>query len=362
MRHQGLEVSSIRKLVSEREKIDAVDGLTKVLIANFDKLIGDKFERGRRLSFEQLRAVFRQADDVFRQKTASVACSFDQFPGTPARPKSFAAEALYMGIKRMSQPPPGFRDVYQLFAFRLLGSAKCVRLGIDYLPYAFQYHTAERLMERVRDTDAAFLDVARALAAWSLFIKRVQYTAINQIGGFMSVPAIDDRGALLGEYVNQQPESGIEIEYNNEGAMEFRRRIPAAKCQIYIVSTFVDRFVLRPNQLYAMNLLTDWKLRYAEDYAHATAAWVWPGASGNPIVACLDKETETALVPILTDADFIRAMNPDKTVNCLQPRDWQLPLGAWAHDAPRRATPSPAIHQNPSPFEGLIRRRSLVRA
>lgn len=193
MRHQGLEVSGIRKLVSEREKIDAVEGLTKVLISNFDRLILGKFAKGRRLSFDELRSVFKQADEVFRQKTTAVATSFHHVPGTFARPKSFAAESLYLGVRRMKNPPPGFHDVYQLFGFRLLGTAKCVMLEVDYLPLAFQYHAAERLMERVRDTDAAFLDVARSLAEWSVLLKKAQYTATGKIDGFLNIPAKDNR-------------------------------------------------------------------------------------------------------------------------------------------------------------------------
>jgi hypothetical protein len=355
MRHQGLEISGIRKLVTEREKIDAVDGLTKVLISNIDRLIADRFAKGRRLSFTELRTVFQQADDVFRQKTSAVATSFTHVPGTFARPKSFAAESLYLGIRRMKTPPNGFYDVYQLFAFRLLGSAKCVMLEVEYLPLAFQYHAAERLLERVRDTDAAFLDVAKALAQWSLVIKKAQYTAVHRIGGFLNIPAVDNRGALLGEYVSQLPEPAVSIEYNERGGFESRWAAPTLRHSMFIVSTFVDRFVLRPNQLFSMNLLTDWKSRLSEEYERVNSGLLWPATMAHPRITCLDKHALDGLDTVLGNPELLRAMHPEKEVNRTQSSDYQLPLGAWALEASRPA--SSQSLQTGGPFEGMVRRR-----
>jgi hypothetical protein len=359
MRHQGLAISGIRKLVSECALLDEMHGSTNALVSSFDKIVGGRFAKGRRLPFAELRAVAKQADVLFREKTTPVDCQLRHWPGTLAKPKSFSVDAVYIGVRRMPEQPRGFHDVYQLFTFRLAGFTKFVRIEIDYLPLAFQYHAAERLMERASGTEAAFLEIARSLADWSLFLRHAQYMSKSQNGGFMNIPALENSGVLLGEYLDRPPEAGRSIEYTEEGSFETPGFTGFSRMSMFVVSTFVDRFAMRPNQLYAMNRMTKSRADHEDDYERVRSSLIWPGSIGNPSFDSLGKPALDSVSSVLNDPDVVRAMNPDKSVNMTLPRDFLLPLGDWAHEAYRPCPAAPvAAPPISGPFEGLVMRRS----
>lgn len=110
-----------------------------------------------------------------------------------------------------------------------------------------------------------------------------------------------------------------------------------------------------------MNLLTEWKAQYAEDYERVNLAMLWPGTIANPKIGCLEKASLDGLNTLLSNPDLIRAMHPDKEVNKTRPSDYLLPLGAWAHEVKRPSLAPISPEQPAIPFDGIVRRRKAFR-
>lgn len=330
-RHQSLEIAGIRKLVSESRGMETTDEVLTSTMSAMEKLVESRFSKGKKLDGGRLQNLLHSCNDIFTDRIRPIRMHTNSIPPTRTHPKSEAYELCYVGVKRQSKPVPGFDTLYQLFSFRLYATRKSVSLSLESLPYAFQYHAAERLMERAENVDTAFWQIASDLTEWSSFIRRAGYFSKTVNNGELALPVMGTAGMLIGQFAPCvfSPSDRLVV---SDGT-RLLTGVPslASPRQMFVGVTFINRFIMRPNQAYAMNLLTEWRERFSETYTPSIADTVWDQRYlSKPSPLC--EESKTALSAILGDETVRRALHPDWRINKIIDSDWLLPLGAWAHD------------------------------
>lgn len=332
-RHQGLEIAGIRKLVSESRGMETTDEVLTSTMAAMEKLVEERFSKGKKLDGGRLKNLLKSCDDIFHDRIRPIRAHVNSVAPTRVHPKADAHEVCYVGVKRQSKPVPGFDTLYQLFSFRLYATRKSVSMSLQSLPYAFQYHAAERLMERAENVDTAFWQIAADLAEWSSFIRRAEYFAKNVNGGALSIPVMGTAGMLIGQFAPlvASPSDRLVFADGTRLLIGVPSRADEAQRQMFVGVTFINRFIMRPNQAYAMSLLTDWRARFSDTYTPSIADSVWDRrvlTSQSPLC----EESKASLSTILDDPTVRRALHPDWKVNKIIDSDWGLPLGDWAHE------------------------------
>jgi len=338
-RHQCLVASEIRKLADESRRIDPTDEVLTRTMLSMERLVSERFSKGKRLDGGRLRSLLARIDDIFREQVRPIRFHSERVEPTRVHPKGDAYEVCYVGVKRRADSVPGFDTLYQLFSFRLYATRKKVVLALESLPYAFQYHAAERLMERAENVDSAFWQIACDLAEWVPLIKRGEYFATRHNGGEFHVPVMGTAGMLIGEFAPRVPSTSDRVTImDGEGTSQGSRpRREGDQKGMYVGTTFINRFIMRPNQAYAMNLVSCWRDRFADELPPVVDDILWGSRFLTPQTV-MSGEACASAVAIFDDGIVRRALHPDWKVNRIIESDWSLPLGRWAHEQYRKAT------------------------
>lgn len=337
-RHHSLTATGIRKLVSEASAMNTTDAVLSSTITRIEKLVSGRFEKGKKLDSPRLRNLAKSCDDIFHEHIRPIRVWSRHVEPTRAHPKADAYEACYVGVKRQTAKIKDYRDLYQLFSFRIYANRKLVVVSLESLPYAFEYHAAERLMERAENVETAFWQIASDVAEWSPLIRGAEYFATRVNRNDFSIPIMGKTGMLIGGYTPRiSSPSDRSLIINATGVhIVSRVREECSQKQMFVGETFISRFLMRPNQAYAMKLMTDWRETHEENYAEVIPELLWQQRMLAPRVALSD-ETKRGLATILDDAILRRALHPDPEVNRIVESDWMLPLGDWAHDRYRKS-------------------------
>lgn len=329
MRHRELTIDEIRLLTADAASVDhSREGMAWVQSA-IEKVVGQHFYRGRRISHQQCKALAEELDGLVQRRMAPLDIRDRERRPTMARPKGGAVETSYVGVLRMKDVP-NFDRLYSLYTLRATITSRAIEVEYSTLPLAFTYHVAERLMLRSKNASDAIHEVGSELADWSVLLSKAD--GRDQFShNFMAVPFMDRRGALLGEYVNLRETENFLVRYDCDGA-SVRESQPWLKTRRhFLVRTFVDRYKLRPNQSHAMRLLETWRREYEADYMEARDQYVWKTTLDRPFPAIPEfgDECSTMLDRVLDDDALVRAMHPDRSVNAPTARDFRMQLGEW---------------------------------
>ena len=330
MKHKGLDVDGIRKLVAASDSIK--DGGRSVfrLLTNTQLALSDAFARHRKLTRQELDKVVSScrtalADSPFIQSRHTLS------KATISRPNSEEFESQYFGII------PSDGDRFRLFSFRFHGSRKRVVLELEVHPLAFSYHTAERMLERRKNCADAFMAIAHELSTWYPAIRHAQGCTYFHTQGNINIPVSNEEGMLACTYEPagySKFEGTSRLIFDADGVREIPLPRPMPDT-ILVVETFVERFLFSDRLSYAMRSLDDWKSAHTPEAGWDANPFMLRGSGylslGFPDLSI---ESRRALSDILRDPSVVRAVHPDKTINVYHPTDKLLPRGNWANSLP----------------------------
>lgn len=330
MRHQHLEIGRIQALVAEHRRVETTDAALKALSAAVEAKIYPRFSAGRKLTKEAIVGLLENCDAAIRAAFDPIAERSVHLPPTKARPKSDIWSRSYVGVKRMETRVAGYDTLYQPFVFRVVASRKTVSVTVRNLQVAFQYHAAERLLERSRTADHAFRAIAADLADWSRFLMLAERVSIRECAGDFGIPSAEGSGMYLGEFHKTSAPYGKTVFFDSRGRDEWKISYEQGDPRLYVVRTFVDRFHLRPTQLYAMNRISAWRELYATEFGEANDEVLFGrGLSNSDCRTKFEGDCRIELDAIMADPVILRAMHPDLAMCRIRPEDFALPLGRW---------------------------------
>lgn len=306
MRHSGLDGDKIRRLVGEADKLAGTYGILNHMIDELEEWVLPKFAGGKRLGDGIVKELVEGMQIVSRQYLTPIEEDFIHRPATLARPKG---EEMGMAFL-VAQPITGVPrcdDLYQLMSFRAHATRRAFRLDIAAHPFAFQYHTAERMMERLHEADATFRLSATDLSNWSPALAHLDRSG-EENPNFV-FPSADGSGLHLGEFIDHDIATYASIEYNVHGK-KVHHYGTARASRLYVARTFVDRYQLREEQTAAAEALARWRQE--------------SGAA--PVHPLLWKADNAAVVDLTQDeADTFRSVLGDQSVRAARKRRLAIP-------------------------------------
>ncbi len=337
MRHDSLDVEKIRNLVKSNEGFSRRHDLLAGAVGLIKVTARSHFSSGGGLTSKALGAFFRVCDGVIRNDAfRPLQYSFDRKMVTTAR------QARYSMLVPMSAAE-GFDDLYQLVSVHLWGTKKSLRLDVILHPMAFQYHAAERLMERTNGVDDALDLLGANLSKWMPFAALAD-TALPTEGGFC-LPVGDNTGMMIGEFTDKLRSYALRLKVDKQGVDERHLRIDR---RFFVARTFVSRHQLRPAQAYAMNLLTEWAGKHECERHEIESRLLWPWSFGSEESADIEYSGDTAfdeLDHIMKNPVLIRSMHAGADKSRTQFSDDLLDLGVWgAEDFEKPARPRERFH------------------
>lgn len=315
MIHKNLNAGDIRKLVSESASIRSVGEGVHGLLEDLHKVVMSRFTKGKRLAPKELREIFEGVDKVMTSKMAPAGRWVAEVGATRVHPKGEKMEAAYVFVHNLEKLH------YHLFGLRIEGSRKKVKFELTALPFAFEYHAAERFLEFRKNAEKPtnpMQAIANRMMDCAFFLFFGLPAAQDRNGGHMNIPAPDDSGLFLGHFVEYEPYSHVR-EYGEKSVHWGSNPSILAECPVYVLKTFVDRHRLRSDQLAAMEMMAEWHEKYRPELTKERDKIVWPEASPLLAKAWTEPSNEATLnqmmlelLGIMTDERFQRGISPHK--------------------------------------------------
>lgn len=333
MRHRNLMADGIRALTSNARQVscaqDVISGVWKTITAEVDR----HYARGRRIAPNTMRALYESFDEIVMNSLQIVDCRLRETSATATKPKGAAIDVSYVGVMKKEESD-GYPDLYELFTLRIVLKSKVVKLHLHPHPITFQYHAAERLVERVEGQTLPFEMIAAELADWSLALWEVFRVSGNSEDLHLSLPCMEGKGMLAGRFVDLPMSPIFGTTNNRSGRFGNIMGSKDEKAAHFVVKTFVGQDRLRPEQVAALNRVARWRMVNKTEYMDARDASLWDVDfydNGYAVPEMGDKP-RADLVAILEDPAFKRAM----TTRTLE-AGGSLPRGAdVTRDADRR--------------------------
>lgn len=273
IKHGNLEASAIRGLVAEDTLAKRVSLAMRDLYSKLDDTIKPFFIDGRKLRGTDLKVMFHDCC----QQVASIAPPIDQDftfrEQTRAKPKGEAYQARFVGVKRIENVPSDV-DYYQIFNFTIFASRKTVTLDFQGQPFAFQYHTAERLLERGIDREKAILRLGETLYGWSTALLEAKGYSEANFEKRMVIPMGDKSGLLLGDFVSSDIYHGMRRIYDGKGCREQGVHVGGFDF-MFLARTFVGEHMLSEAQTALSRRLSDWHTAHVEEIQETNRALLW---------------------------------------------------------------------------------------
>lgn len=338
MRHRNLLAEGIRALVANAQQVSStqavVDDLCKRVLGEVDK----DFARGRRLDPKDMRRLYETLDAEIMKSLIVIDCRLRETLPTAARPKGAAIDVSYVGVRKR-QESEGFDDLYELFTLRVSLKPKVATFHVHPHPIAFQYHAAERLVERVEGQSLPFELIGSELADWSLALWEAFRICDEEAFDMrLSLPCLDGKGILAGQFVRLPASPVISRTVNGTG--RFRRSEGEGDhYSVFMVRTFIGSSTLRPEQIGSLNRLARWRLLNKAEYVAAKEASLWDVGMHKDgyDVPVLREETRAGLRAILKDRTFHEAMTTKRLAALSDLVNRPLPSGS--------ASTSPGSHR-----------------
>lgn len=271
-KHRTITADAIRSLVSEDAAAQRVAAEIPEIYGALDRAIKPFFQNGRKLKGEELRQLFENCIEHFKRMAPPVDYDSAFRPPTRTRPKGEAYQARFVSAKRIENSLNG-REQYQLFAFTIFASRKAVVLDYQEHPITFQYHTAERLLERSQEKASAIWRLANAVYKWSAVIILAQKHSLADLDSRMLLP-LEESGILLGDYVPRSLFSGTRRTYDANGCREQKAKMENTD-YTFLARTFVSVGMLRPEQIKLMNDMNTWEESHSAENLDCIRSHFW---------------------------------------------------------------------------------------
>lgn len=330
MRHDNLDAEKIRSLVKASEGTSERNDLLSNLIEAIGLIVVKRFALNRKLPGKTLELLFKHCDSVIRDRFRPLDYQHDRKPSTRTHPKGEQLESCYSMLVHLSGRENGFYDLYQLVSVRLFATRKFFRIDVIAHPAAFQYHAAERLMERTMGVEDALDVLGRNLSKWIPFISEAELRLPTD--GGCCVPVEYNAGMLVGEFTNKLAVGAMRYDFNKNGVDTTPLRMNPGHMRAFVARTFVSRHQLRPAQAYAMKLLTNWDQQNEIDRHENEINMLWPWSFNNDNgaeVGGLGRHALEELDLVMEDPVFVRSMHAATEHSRSQPSDDLLDLGDW---------------------------------
>lgn len=273
MKHRNIDAEAIRHLVREDANAARVSEEMTSIYQALDDAIKPFFITGKKLKGDDLRAMFEECCDRFIQISLPVDQDRSFRAPTRTRPKGEAYQARFVGVKRIENSPTG-TEQYQLFGFSIFASRKTVILDFQEQPFAFQYHTAERLLERNSEKVNALHRLGAAVYAWSATILLARQYALKELDNRLVLPMQDNTGILLGDYIERSIYSGKRRCYEYSSCREQDRFIANLNFG-FLARTFVSNGMLRDDQRLLMDQLVAWQQEFRDQNLASIRSHFW---------------------------------------------------------------------------------------
>jgi hypothetical protein len=299
----------IRTLVENAQQVSSTQAVINDVCARIMGEVSEAYSRGRRIAPDALRRLFEILDDVVMNSLQIVDCRLRETKATPTHPKGACLDVSYVGVRKKLECE-GFDDLYELFTLRVVLKSKIVTMHLHPHPIAFQYHAAERLVERVDGQSMPFELIAAELAEWSLALWEVFRVTDGAHDLRLSLPCLDGKGMLAGQFVDLPASPIVRRTINKIGRFGNAAGEAGDRHSIFVAKTFVGSATLRPDQIAAMNQLARWRLLNKTEYKNARESSlfdvVFPDEGYD--VPGLGDGARDALRKILDDREFKGAM------------------------------------------------------
>jgi hypothetical protein len=299
----------IRALVENAQQVSSTQAVINDVCARIMGEVSEAYSRGRRMPPDALRGLFETLDDVVMNSLQIVDCRLRETPATAIHPKGAAIDVSYVGVRKKLECE-GFDDLFELFTLRVVLKSKIVTMHLHPHPIAFQYHAAERLVERVDGQSMPFEMIAAELAEWSLALWEVWRVSEGQPDLRLSLPCLNGEGMLAGQYVDLPASPIVRRTINKIGRFGNAAGRVGDRHTIFVAKTFVGSATLRPDQIAAMNKLARWRLLNKTAYKSAREESLFdvlfPDEGYD--VPGLGEVPRDALRKILGDREFQNAM------------------------------------------------------
>lgn len=339
MRHSELDVEKIRDLVKSSEGLPGRATSVFQLFVDISDIVTDHFVQNKRLPDGVLEQILAACDETVK-KFKPISCRQDHRPATKARPKGDRFELCY-SLLIQPRRVEGFDDFYQLCSMRIYATRKNLRLDFITHPAAFQYHAAERFMERAVDIDDALQSLGRTLIEWLPYIYGAESGLMTD--GGCCLPVGDNVGMMIGEFTEHASSTAIRYDFGkNTGPLPTKMPKPIGPDRTFMARTFVARTQLRPAQAHAMKLLSDWHANSDEACKSDSRIILWPWSMADDVAPGSSEFRLSAatLNQIIENPVFIRSMHASPDLSRPLPSDVSLEIGRWAPSSVPMGMPS----------------------
>jgi hypothetical protein len=331
MRHDSLDVEQIRNLVRSNEGLAERSGFLAAMIEAIGIIVADRFVQNKKLPGKTLGHLFQRSDEIIRSKFRPLNFQQDSKPATRVHPKGEQLESCYSMLVHFPGSEGGFHDLYHLVSLRLFASRKVFRIDVITHPVAFQYHAAERILERAEDVGDAIDLLGMNISKWLPFVVEAEQSLPPDSG--CCIPVEDNMGMLLGEFTDRFPSGGTSYTISRNGIRYTAIEPTGEGRRTFVARTFVSRHQLRPAQAYAMKRLSEWGRDNDFDRYDNEINILWPWSFDNDDTSDpvgLGVTAYEELEDVMSDPVFIRAMRLPGTIGSASQRsDDDLDLGDW---------------------------------
>ncbi len=255
-KHRNIDRDAIANLVSENVLAGQVFEQINVFYKELDQIIAPYTVRGKKFKGEDIKVLFSKCCDHFENKMPIVDKDTKYREPTKTRPKGEAYQARYVGFKQIKSNDAG-TEQYQLFNFTIFASRKTIQLTFQEQPFTFQYHTAERLLERAESKRDALRRLAEAMYTWSTAILSSKNHSCASIERKLAYPMPDGSGLLLGDFLDRDIYTGKTRTYDHSGCFE-RGMTVGSYNFMFLARTFVGNSLLSERQTRLAEQLLSW--------------------------------------------------------------------------------------------------------
>lgn len=274
-KHQNIDREAIANLVNENRLTLDIARQIKAFYDELDAIIAPFSVSGRKFKGDDLKDLFSGCCEHFETKMPILDRDVTYREPTKTRPKGEAYQARYVGFKQI-EDANARTEQYQLFNFSIFASRKKIELAFQEQPFTFQYHTAERLLERAESKKDALRRLAEAMYIWATPILESKRHAYKSIDRKLAYPMPDGSGLLLGEFIAQNIYFGSRRLYDHNGCREQTMKVDNYDF-MFLARTFVGNSLLADGQLSLAEQLLTWLGKHSEHNHEINRKLFWRG-------------------------------------------------------------------------------------
>lgn len=259
-----IDVSLSRGLVraEARQLTRSIEQHSGEVLKTFYGGVGPRFEKGGRLSADQLRALAASFDSRAREAFSPLWSDMSFTPPTPGRPNSASYDMLHYWINPVEVEGSPNR-LMKVAAFSSWGDRKNVSICAHDTLVSFYEHAAHRLLQRFPgNLDAAIRQIGQRLVEALILPSLAVFESERELANRqMHIPFMD--GLLLGEFI-ARPFNAAVGDYRRfcrAGCQEGTMGFPVAA--EYVVKTYIGPREISDQQKRSAHQVETWLTAHA---------------------------------------------------------------------------------------------------